>query len=128
MGSVHIAASIFKRLFQRLETPLLEPIRADIRNAYKAKPELKLEAFKTAIKRLHPEERELFRITLMHLGAIAKNCSLTQMNSNKLAQNFVPLFFEIKAENEHPLAQAYAAACLVTPLAYLIDNADNLFE
>ncbi|HEY5234702.1 MAG TPA: Rho GTPase-activating protein, partial [Rhabdochlamydiaceae bacterium] len=129
MGSVHIAASIFKRLFQRLETPLLEPIRADIRNAYKVKvPELKLEAFKTAIKRLDSDNRELFRITLKHLGTIAKNCSSTQMDSKKLAESFVPHFFKIKAENEHPQALGYAAACLVTPLAYLIDNADNLFE
>jgi hypothetical protein len=125
----NIPASIFKRLFQRLEKRLLEPIRGKIRDAYIVKePELKLEAFKTAINGLGPEEHELFRITLMHLGTIAKNCSLTQMDIQKLAESFVPLFFEIKPDNEHPLALGYAAACLVTPLAYLIDNADSLFE
>ncbi len=126
--SVHIAASIFKRLFQRLETPLLQPIQADIRNAYMAKPELKLESFKTAIKRLDSESHHLLRITLEHLSTIAKNCSSTQMNSSKLAQTFVPLFFEIKAANEHPYALGHAIACLITPLVYMIDNADNLFE
>jgi len=100
--NIHDAASIFKGLFNRLETPLLEEIQQ-----YLILPEgtkdTRRQSYAAAIQNLSKDRQELLQITLTHLAFISNLQDQNKMTSFNLAKIFCPLFFKMGGIEQHDL-------------------------
>ncbi len=86
------AASLFKALFKRLDTPLLENIQAQLL----ALPWQNEQDYLNALNKLEKNQYKLLKMTIEHLTFISnQHGSEKELTSLRLARWFAPLFFNI---------------------------------
>jgi hypothetical protein len=115
ISNPHVLAGIFKALLQRLETPLLEPLRDVLVNM---ETDSKVQE---ALATMQPNARRLLAITIRHLAFISERQALNNMTSSNLARIFVPLLFKIEDQDK-----SEPTLRLVRALQYLIENKSRL--